>query len=284
MKARLWQNLFLLNVLILNSYVVANAPGKDIRALQEHGIMAVIYQQTSSERLAASMQTFKAARQALDEALADPSWNALPGAQDYQKKKPAIILDVDETVLDNTAYQARMILDGTRYPTGWIDWGNEVEAKGVPGAKEFLEYADLKGVTIFYVTNRVVELKEATKKNLTKLDIPWDKTKETILMRGENGWNSDKGPRRELISKEYRVLLMAGDNLGDFVDAKDNNLSPNKRKLIVEDYSDYWGTKWFMLQNIAYGDWEGALYDFDYSLSPEEVNNIRFDSLDPARQ
>ena len=76
---------------------------------------------------------------------------------------------------------------------------------------------------------------------------------------------------------------MAGDNLGDFVDAKDNNLSPKKRKLIVEDYSDYWGTKWFMLQNIAYGDWEGALYDFDYSLSPEEVNNIRLDSLEPLR-
>ena len=157
MKARLWQNLFLLNALILSPYVDANAPSKDIRALQEQGILAVIYQQTSSERLAASMQTFKAARQALDKALADPSWNALPGAQDYQKKKPAIILDVDETVLDNTAYQARMILDGTRYPTGWIDWGNEVKAIGVPGAREFLEYADLKGVTIFYVTNREVE-------------------------------------------------------------------------------------------------------------------------------
>ena len=143
MKARLWQNLFILNALILNPNVVANAPSKDIRALQEQGILAVIYQQTSSERLAASIQTFKAARQALDKALADPSWNALPGAHDYQKKKPAIILDVDETVLDNTAYQARMILDGTRYPTGWIDWGNEVEAIGVPGAKEFLEYADV---------------------------------------------------------------------------------------------------------------------------------------------
>ena len=82
MKARLWQNLFLLNALILNPYVVANAPSKDIRALQEQGILAVIYQQTSSERLAASIQTFKAARQALDKALADPSWNALPGAQD----------------------------------------------------------------------------------------------------------------------------------------------------------------------------------------------------------
>ena len=140
-----------------------------------------------------------------------------------------------------------------------------------------------KNVTIFYITNRVVELKEATQNNLTKLGIPWDQTKETILMRGENNWDSDKGPRRALVGQEYRVLLMAGDNLGDFVDARDNNLSPQKRKAIVEEYADYWGEKWFMLQNIAYGDWEGALYDFDYSLSPEQVHNTRLESLEPIR-
>jgi acid phosphatase len=198
-------------------------------------------------------------------------------------KKPAIIVDVDETVLDNTAYEARMILDGTKYPEGWVSWGKEAAATEVPGAKDFLNYAASKDVTIFYVTNRVVELKEATKKNLTKLGIPWDKTKDTVLMRGENNWGSDKGPRRTLVGNEYRVLLMIGDNLGDFVDAKDNNLNPSNRKNIVSDYDDYWGVQWFMLQNIAYGDWEGALYDFNYSLSPDEVYNSRLEFLDPAR-
>ena len=119
------------------------------------------------------------AKQALDIALADPSWSALPG-QDVQNKKPAIIVDVDETVLDNTAYEARMILDGTKYPEGWVSWGKEAAAAEVPGAKDFLNYAASKGVTIFYVTNRVVELKEATKKNLTELGIHWDQTKETF--------------------------------------------------------------------------------------------------------
>ena len=159
----------------------------------------------------------------------------------------------------------------------------EEAAAEVPGAKDFLNYAASKGVTIFYITNRVVELKKATQNNLTKLGIPWDQTKETILMRGENNWGSDKGSRRALVAQEYRVLLMAGDNLGDFVDAKDNNLSPQQRKAIVEEYADYWGEKWFMLQNIAYGDWEGALYDFNYSLSPDEVHNTRLESLEPIR-
>ncbi|MDC0442636.1 hypothetical protein OAM47_00585 [Gammaproteobacteria bacterium] len=282
MKARLWQSLFLLNVLMTTEMLVAEDSKKDIRDLKEQNIMSVLYQQTAAERLAGSLQTFRSAKQALDKALADPAWSALPG-QNVQGKKPAIIVDVDETVLDNTAYEARMILDGTKYPEGWISWGKEAAATEVPGAKNFLNYAASKGVTIFYVTNRVVELKEATKKNLTKLSIHWDQTMETVLMRGENNWNSNKGPRRTLVGDEYRVLLMVGDNLGDFVDAKDNNLNPINRKNIVEDYADYWGVKWFMLQNIAYGDWEGALYNFDYSLSPEEVHNTRLESLEPSR-
>ena len=282
MKARLWQTLFILNALIASEIILAEDANKDVRDLKEQNIMSVLFQQTAAERLAGSLQTFKSAKQALDNALADSSWSALPGQAVYGKK-PAIIVDVDETVLDNTAYEARMILDGTKYPEGWVSWGKEAAATEVPGAKDFLNYAASKDVTIFYVTNRVVELKEATKKNLTKLGIPWDKTKDTVLMRGENNWGSDKGPRRTLVGNEYRVLLMIGDNLGDFVDAKDNNLNPSNRKNIVSDYADYWGVQWFMLQNIAYGDWEGALYDFNYSLSPDEVYNSRLEFLDPAR-
>jgi acid phosphatase len=282
MKARLWQTLFILNALIASEIILAEDANKDVRDLKEQNIMSVLFQQTAAERLAGSLQTFKSAKQALDNALADSSWSALPG-QNVHGKKPAIIVDVDETVLDNTAYEARMILDGTKYPEGWVSWGKEAAATEVPGAKDFLNYAASKDVTIFYVTNRVVELKEATKKNLTKLGIPWDKTKNTVLMRGENNWDSDKGPRRALVGNEYRVLLMIGDNLGDFVDAKDNNLNPSNRKNIVSDYADYWGVQWFMLQNIAYGDWEGALYDFNYSLSPDEVYNSRLEFLDPAR-
>ena len=282
MKARLWQTLFILNALIASEIILAEDANKDVRDLKEQNIMSVLFQQTAAERLAGSLQTFRSAKQALDNALADSSWSALPGQAVYGKK-PAIIVDVDETVLDNTAYEARMILDGTKYPEGWVSWGKEAAATEVPGAKDFLNYAASKDVTIFYVTNRVVELKEATKKNLTKLGIPWDKTKDTVLMRGENNWGSDKGPRRTLVGNEYRVLLMIGDNLGDFVDAKDNNLNPSNRKNIVSDYADYWGVQWFMLQNIAYGDWEGALYDFNYSLSPDEVYNSRLEFLDPAR-
>ncbi len=280
MKARLWHFLFLFYVFSSIENIFAGESKKNIKDIKEQNIMSVLYQQTAAERMAGSLQTFKLAKQAIDRALEDPSWSALPG-QNTKDKEPAIIVDVDETVLDNTAYEARMILNGTSYPEGWIRWCKESVAAEVPGAKDFLNYAASKGITIFYVTNRVIELKDATKKNLSNLGIPWDQAKDTILMRGENNWNSDKGPRRALVGDEYRVLLMVGDNLGDFVDAKENNLIASNRKNIVKDYIDYWGVKWFMLQNVAYGDWEGALYNFDYSLSPEELHKTRIKSLDP---
>ena len=280
MKARLSQFLFLFYAFASIENIFADETKKNIKDIKEQNIMSVLYQQTAAERMAGSLQTFKLAKQAIDNALADTSWSALPG-QNTRDKKPAIIVDVDETVLDNTAYEARMILNGTSYPEGWIRWCKESIAAEVPGAKDFLNYAASKGITIFYITNRVIELKDATKKNLSNLGIPWDQAKDTILMRGENNWDSDKGPRRALVGDEYRVLLMVGDNLGDFVDAKENNLIASNRKNIVKDYIDYWGIKWFMLQNVAYGDWEGALYNFDYSLSPEEVHNTRIKSLDP---
>jgi len=280
MKARLWHFLFLFYVFSSIENILAGESKKNLKDIKEQNIMSVLYQQTAAERMAGSLQTFKLAKQAIDRALEDPSWSALPG-QNTKDKEPAIIVDVDETVLDNTAYEARMILNGTSYPEGWIRWCKESVAAEVPGAKDFLNYAASKGITIFYVTNRVIELKDATKKNLSNLGIPWDQAKDTILMRGENNWNSDKGPRRALVGDEYRVLLMVGDNLGDFVDAKENNLIASNRKNIVKDYIDYWGVKWFMLQNVAYGDWEGALYNFDYSLSPEELHKTRIKSLDP---
>ena len=211
MKARLWQSLFLLNALMTTEIVFAEDSKKDVRDLKEQNIMSVLYQQTAAERLAGSIQTFQSAKQALDNALADPTWSALPG-QNIQGKKPAIIVDVDETVLDNTAYEARMILDGTKYPEGWVSWGKEAAATEVPGAKNFLNYVASKGVTILcYKSSGGV--KRGNKKNLTSLVCLGIKQRH-CFNAGENNWDSDKGPRRALIGNEYRILLMVGDNLG----------------------------------------------------------------------
>ena len=252
------------------------------RSLQDQSMLAVLFAQTSPEYAANNIQTYKTATLNLDIALKDNNWTAaLEQKGNFQEKPAAIILDVDETVLDNSAFQARAIINGTSYPTGWIEWGNEANAPAVAGVKEFLNYADSKGVSIFYVTNRVVELKEATKDNLIKLDLPFDQSINPLMMKGENGWGSDKTSRRELISKDYRIILMAGDQITDFISLDESTVSIQQRLELSNKYKDEWGTKWFMITNPMYGKWEGAIYNNIYPSSQEKAKELRFQALDP---
>ena len=252
------------------------------KTLQEQSLLAVLYAQTSTEYVANSMQTYANATSAIDRALADSSWTA---AQEqtgkFSEKSPAIIIDVDETVLDNIAFQARSILTGISYPTGWIEWGLEESAEPVPGVSNFLKHAQNKGVKIFYVTNRVVELEEATKNNLKLLGLPFDEDRDVLLMRGENGWGSSKVSRRALVAKDYRVILLVGDQLGDFISLKESTIDSQSRRKLAEKYSDMWGTKWFMLTNPMYGRWESSIYGNKYPETKEEQIQMRLKALRP---
>ena len=114
-----------------------------------------------------------------------------------------MILDVDETVLDNSYYQARMIRDNTSYATAtWDPWVMEAAATAIPGARAFTRYAEQKGVTVFYVTNRMANLEEATRRNLVSEGFPLHPTVDTVLTRGERPeWAaSAKGPRRSHVA------------------------------------------------------------------------------------
>ena len=103
------------------------------------------------------------------------------------------------------------------YPNGWVEWMLEEASTSVAGVSEFLKYADSKGIKIFYVTNRIAIAEEATRNNLKKLGLPFDTDRDVLLMKNENGWTSDKVSRRKLIAKDYRILLLIGDQLGDFI-------------------------------------------------------------------
>ena len=252
------------------------------RSLQEQSMLAVLFAQTSPEYAANNIQTYKMAAANIDKALKDKSWTAaLEQKGNFDNKPTAIILDVDETVLDNSAFQARAIINGFSYPTGWIEWGNEANAPAVAGVKEFLNYADSKGVSIFYVTNRVAELKKATKANIIKLGLPFDQSINPLMMKGENSWGSDKTSRRQLISEDYRIILMAGDQITDFISLEESAVSIQKRLELSNKYSEEWGTKWFMITNPMYGKWEGAIYNNVYPSSQDKAKQLRLKALDP---
>jgi acid phosphatase len=252
--------------------------------LAEHPtLFATLWQQTSAEYRAAAMQAYDEASEVLPIALADSGWTAAVEQEgdDFSTLPPAVVLDVDETVLDNSPQQVRTILAGGSFdPEVWGAWVEEARAPAVPGAREFLALADSLGVAVFYVTNRDQPLEAATRRNLESEGLPLDPEVDTILSRGEReSWGSDKTSRREAIAERYRIVLLVGDDFNDFVLAR---LPREERDRLVERYADRWGDRWIVLPNPVYGSWEGALYE-EADDTPEERARRQIESLDDMR-
>ena len=251
-------------------------------SLQAQSMLSVLYAQSSAEYDASNIQTYVNAKSALDRALNDVTWTAATEQKDnFENKPPAIILDIDETVLNNVPFQARSIIDGQSYPTGWLDWMLEESSDAVAGVSGFLEYAQSKGVKIFYVTNRIAVAEDATRNNLKKLGLPLDTDRDVLLMKNENGWTSDKVSRRKLVAKDYRILLLIGDQLGDFLPLDETTLELDARKELADTYKHMWGSKWFMITNPMYGRWEASIYNNEYPDTEDELMQMRLEALKP---
>lgn len=241
---------------------------------ENENLHAVLWTQTAPEFRALTLQTFAAARATLPRALADTSWTAAPEQQvmgGYGALPPAVVLDVDETVLDNAAYQARLVqTDGVYSRETWQAWVDEAAAPPVPGVLAFTRAADSLGIAVIYLTNRRASEEEATRRNLLAEGFPVRDDFDAVITRGERPEfePGDKGPRRTAVAEQFRVLALLGDNLGDFL--SDVDASVEERDRLAAPYAGWWGERWFMLPNPQYGSWESALFDNDYSLSREE--------------
>ena len=251
-------------------------------SLQAQSMLSVLYAQSSAEYEASNIQTYVNAKSALDKALNDVTWTAAIEQKDnFENKPPAIILDIDETVLNNVPFQARSIMDGQSYPTGWLDWMLEESSDAVAGVSDFLEYSQSKGVKIFYVTNRIAVAEDATRNNLKKLGLPLDTDRDVLLMKNENGWTSDKVSRRKLVAKDFRILLLIGDQLGDFLPLDETTLQLDARKELADTYKHMWGSKWFMITNPMYGRWEASIYNNEYPDTEDQLMQMRLEALKP---
>ncbi len=243
---------------------------------------AVLWVQTSAEYAALAQQAFTTAQLALDEAIDDPTWTASVEQEqqgNFGRLPPAIVLDVDETVLDNSAYQARLIESQQPYSSeSWAAWTNERAAPAIAGALDYTKEAAARGVAVFYITNRKASEEAATRDNLRALGFPVATGADHILTRGEQeGWmSSDKTARRTEVAKRYRILQLVGDNLGDFVEPEG---TASERREVVAQLKDYWGMRWIVLPNPTYGNWESALYGGDYNLSPAQQRALKIKSL-----
>jgi len=243
-----------------------------------HGILWV---QTSGEYLMAATQSYTLAGVMLDKGLEDSSWTAaVEQYGDYSNLPPAIIVDVDETILDNTPFHARLERGGMNWDTDeFYEWVLEAKAEAVPGAVEFLQNAQSRGIAVFYITNRLYDYEQATRENLINQGFPMDNEIDTLLTSGEyENWEKNKVNRRSFVADAYRIILIIGDTLNDFV--PNTYVNPEERFSVLAEHQEYWNERWIIIPNPIYGGWEGALHNFDYSLSREQIFDHKLNYLE----
>lgn len=247
---------------------------------------AVAWTQTAVEHDLIYREVYRVAGEKLRAALKDPKWDALPKRDRKQplaaKLKPAVIVDIDETVLDNSPYQARLVANGKEYDEfTWSEWCREKRARPLPGALEFAQDAAKRGVTVFYLSNRAQDLNAATLDNLRADGFPVESDSAFLglgtIVDGCEQIGTEKGCRRALVGHTHRVLMQFGDQIGDFVDVDAN--TPDGRRVAVEPYSNWIGERWFVLPNPTYGSWEPALFNNEWGWPAAERRRAKIDAL-----
>jgi 5'-nucleotidase (lipoprotein e(P4) family) len=222
----------------------SNTEGREI-------VMATLYNHYAAEYSALCLQAYNVAGERilkLYDSGADPSGLA-------------IVVDIDETILDNSPYQALTVKTGEQYPSHWDEWCNLSVAEAIPGALKFLSLADSLGFQVFYLSNRKKnDVGEATRQNLLKIGFPQVEDSHLLLREPASNVNqnpSNKETRREKIKEMgYDIALFCGDNLGDFFeDSPDVNLRKNQ----VDSLMSLFGEKFIVLPNAMYGNWPASI-------------------------
>jgi acid phosphatase len=244
---------------------------------------ATLWMQTAPEYRASVLQVYRLAAEKI--AAAAPGSAAIEQTQvpaaDLARLPTAVVLDIDETVLDNTVYQARLMRDHAIYNAkSWGEWVGAGEAQAVPGAREFIARARALGHTVFYISNRdctappptaadPCPAKTATMKNLVALGIDAAPDPARLLLRGESEeWNkSNKTSRRAFVAASYRIVALVGDDLGDFID-------PQAFAADRERLEPHFGKTWFVLPNPIYGSWTRQFNTVDEKFAALHTSDV----------
>lgn len=225
---------------------------------------AVLWYQRSAEMRQSYYQSYQYAKMLLDAKL-----------ENKTDKKPAVVLDIDETVLDNSPSEAELLKAGKTYNSEhWKKWIEMGAAPALPGAKDFVEYALEQGVEVFYISNRKVESLQPTINNLIELNFP-NADSTHIFLKADT---SDKTARRAKVSEGYEIILFIGDNLTDYSQIYDER-GADMGKQLVDDNKEELLANFVMLPNPMYGEWDKAIYHNSYDLTFEEKLQKRKDAL-----
>jgi len=257
--------------------VLVGCSARQLKVDSHESLNAALWTQTSAEYIGNTMQAYRAAGSSLDRALANPKWTAaVEQSGDYSDLPPAVMLDLDQTVLDTSSYNADIILQyGAHSSEKFNAWCRQSTAPAIAGAKEFLDYAVELGVTVIYYSARREILRECTTSNLRALGLPLPDQERLLLNDGTS--SAKKAQQRTRLASQFRILLLVGDNLDDFVSG--SKIDAASRRSIARQHAGKWGREWIILPNPMYGHWEFSLYDFDYALPRDKKLQYKLQQL-----
>ncbi len=254
------------------SFISANIFGCVTTSNEQENLDAVLWVQTSSEFPAATIGTYTAATAALQRIVADSPTDV---------DRMAVVMDLDETVLDGYTYSAQWVLGNVDYAgETWDQWVALRVNTAIPGAVDFIRGSQNLGVSVFFITNRQCQVrtdnsndcpqKEDTFVNLRQLGIEADL--DALFFRGERPpdrclnllsdseheqgrWiASDKTSRRQCVELDHDIVMLIGDQLGDFIGGLEET-TPASRKALLGQYKENWGNTWFMIPTPTSGSW-----------------------------
>jgi acid phosphatase len=231
----------------------------------------------AAEYRANAINVYRAAASALHElvarARADEARDARLAGR--EAKEPVVVLDLDETVFDNSAQQGRLVAEQRTYDeTLWDCWVGLKKAERVPGADLLFREMVKEGVRARFITNRKCERryqadcpqKAETLENLNALlaDTGYVATADELLLSndaipdGDGRWKGEKKPRRDFVAKTHTIVMLVGDDFGDFLEGVRDATTEARGKALATT-TDRWGSNWFILPNPSYGSWLGAV-------------------------
>jgi len=221
----------------------------------DSALRALLWLRTSGEYEALCLQTFNTALAHVRDTVRTPS-------ADKRAKPPAVVMDLDETVLDTSGYSVYLLSKGLKHHEAhWLDWNREnLDQIGlVPGAKQFIKDVEGEGVYVVFISNRPDAGRDGTIQVLRKFDLATqaaldDPNGIKLLLRTNT---SSKQSRRDRVNDKYTVIALVGDNLNDF---SDDFRSPavnsiGERRAMVRKHATDWGSRWYVLPNPIYGNW-----------------------------
>ncbi len=232
--------------------------------------LGLLWVKHAAEYQAITAQVYRDATDDLPAYIDDKSWSAMPGYGGMSELPPAVILDVDETVVSNVDFQLTFERPYTNHKRD--AWSKGYDSLEIPGAKQFVDAARDAGVTIFFITGRPCEplegIDDSCPQEQTAIDdineVGIDVDADHVMLSDERpDWDREKLVRRELIAKSHRVIMLIGDDLSDFVPCArkkvaatcDEPATRAGRAAAIEDYADRWGAGWYILPNPMHGSW-----------------------------